>query len=56
MGAVGDQDLRPLLAAIAEIGCGHQQRGQLALGPGRRLETHRVQARDLRKHSLEVEE
>ena len=56
VGAVGDEDLGPLLAPIAEIGRGDEQGGQLALGAGRRLEAHRVQPRDLGEHLLELEE
>ena len=51
VGAVGNQDLRPLLAPVAEVGRGDQQRGELALGAGRRLEADGVQARRSRPGS-----
>ena len=51
MGAVGDEDLGPLLAAVAEVGRGDQQGRQLALRPGRRLQADGVQAGDLGQRS-----
>ena len=56
VGAVGDQDLRPPLAPVSEVGRRHQERGQLALGARRRLEAHGVQPGDLAEHLLELEE
>ena len=56
VGTVGDQDLGPLLAPIAEVGRRDQQGGQLALGAGRRLQADGVQPGDLGQHLLELEE
>ena len=54
MRAVGNQDLRPLLTPVAKVGGGYQQRGELSLGAGRRLEADGVQAGDLGQVMLQL--
>ena len=49
MGTVGNQDLRSLFAAVAEVGRGNQKRSQLAMRAGRRLKTDSVQPGNLGK-------
>ena len=56
VGAVGHQDLGPLLPLVAEVGRRAEQGGQLSLRPRRRLEADGRQAGDLGEHPLHVEE
>ena len=51
VGAVGDEHLGALLAAIAEVGRGDQQRRQFAVRTGGRLQRHGRQARRSRPAS-----
>ena len=50
---VGGQDLGRVPALVGVVGPGQEQPGQLALGPGRRLEAHGRQSADLGKRFLQ---
>ncbi len=52
---VGDEDLRPLLSPAPMPGMDDQHPRQLPLGAGRRLERHRIEARDLGEVPLQSE-
>ena len=52
---VGDQDLRPLPPPVPMVGVDDQHPRQLPVGAGRRLQRHRVQARDLGQEPLQLE-
>ena len=54
VGAVGGQHLGALLAAIAEIGRGHQQGRQFAVRAGGRLQRDGRQPGDLGQHLLQL--
>ena len=54
VGAVGDEDLRPRFALVAEVGGSDQERRQLAMRAGRRLEADGGQASDLGEVRLQV--
>ena len=47
---------RSMSPAVAVVGADHQDAGQLALRPGRRLEGHRAHPGDLGERSLQLPE
>ena len=56
VGRIGDDDAPPRrgLATLRVVGLEHQQRGELRLRAGLRLQAHEVHAGDLRQHLLEL--
>ena len=56
VGTVGNQNLGAPLAPFSEIGRGDEERRQLPLCAGRRLQADRVQSGDLGQNSLQLEQ
>ena len=54
VGAVGNQDLRAFFAPVAEVGGRDQERRELALSTGRRLQADGVQTGNLGQDLLQL--